>query len=313
MRNMTYHRFSNKRTIIDQLLKLLAIIEQEHLIIEINHAPDFSLSAYQKDSTTNYVFKNYWRISDQYEALFDFRVLSTKIFHYDDLIELSSASQIPFHDNHTLFLNQVYQKRPSLLEEHGFEPELDEFKLHHIRPKEIDNDRRIVEYEGSFWGDSHMIDPSDWKLYAIVEVEGMPLQADFEFYKSLIAESLSLWKEQKNKLSYFLLHAAFESFVNSELKTEGQEGRFSDKVNQLFTTTFGPLTKHEIYSSTINELKQFSKTRNAIAHGRDRIKIPEIVIQKAFTFILTMIVAYQYRCHSFEDIEAKLPKSLCCE
>lgn len=100
-------------------------------------------------------------------------------------------------------MNQVLLRQPILLEEHGFDADLDEFKLHHIRLKNIDNNRRFVEYEGSFLGDCYSIDPSDWKLYAQIKVEGMTFLPGLEFYKSLIAESFSLWKSYKKKFVTF--------------------------------------------------------------------------------------------------------------
>jgi len=305
---MNHISFLKKKNIVEDLLKLLGIIKQERMIVEIDHTPDFNLSAYHKDSTTDYIFMNKWRIPDNYETLFEFQIISSKIFHQDHIIELSKVSKIPCYDDHCKFLNRLFHQQPSLFEEHGFNANLDEFKLHHLRKKKIDNDYRVVEYEGSFLGDSHCIDPFDWKLYATVEVEGMPFLAGIDFYKSLISESCSLWKEHKNKLSYFLLHAAFESFVNVELNAEEQRGRFADKLNELFTRRFGVLSKHEIYSALTKELHQFSKTRNLIAHGKSRIDITEAQLKKAFIFVLTMIAAYQYKCHSFADIENILLK-----
>ena len=264
--------------------------------------PDYDLSTYQRDITTDYVFMNKWRFPDKYLMLFDWKILSTKIFHYDHILDISKDAQIPYQDNHCTFLNKVLSSDPMLLDQHGFDPDLDEFKLSHLREKGINNDGLFVEYEGSFLGDSHTIDPLDWKLYAMIELEGMTFLSGLDFYKTLLAESYVLWRERKNKLSYFLLHAAFESFVNFELNSADSESRLPEKVNELFVKRFAVLAKHQIYCSIIQELAAFSSSRNTIAHGRKRIEITNANLKKAFVFVLTLIATYQERCLSFTEL-----------
>ena len=64
MHTMNYRNFQKRDNLIEQLLYFFGIIEKERLLIEIDHMPDYDLSTYQRDITTDYVFMNKWRFSN---------------------------------------------------------------------------------------------------------------------------------------------------------------------------------------------------------------------------------------------------------
>src|SRR5437879_4955533 len=107
---------------------------------------------------------------------------------------MSEASGFIFYaGNEEQFLNRVYGNTPELLEQHGVDPsEMDDFKFNHIRISSIDNERRKINYEGTFFGDSIAIDPGDWAVYTPFNIVYIPMVTATEFYAELIGESLIL-------------------------------------------------------------------------------------------------------------------------
>src|SRR5580698_8102646 len=111
--------------------------------------------------------------------------------------------------------------------------DIDQFKLNNLRVKSIDNEEKRLYYEGSFFGNHETYDQVDWGIYSVIEVTGMPLEED-AFYKDLIAQAYTLYNEGKNKLSYFLVYSAFESFINLNLDKFNDDRRLIEKLKELY-------------------------------------------------------------------------------
>jgi hypothetical protein len=299
---MNYKQFSNERKILQRLLVSLDILRTKEVIVRINNSPDYDISQYRREEDTDYYFNNSWDFSSHAQFVVDIDFIETKLFHYDHLRAASVEFRVPFDEmNHTKFINDMYFVSKDWFYDSGFETDIDQFKLHHLRSGLIDNIKKTFSYEGSFRGNYETIDPIDWGIYSLIEITGIPDATD-SFYKEIIGESYVLNRENKNKLSYFLAYSAFESFVNLELGTTNDERRLKEKVNELYKKKFANLNKHQIYCSVINMYDPFTNSRNNIAHGTNSIMVSNDELNKAFLFVLIMITSYNFNCNSFDEL-----------
>lgn len=297
---MNYAQFINSKGLELRLFNLLKIRNARTFIVEIDHNPDYDLTPYKREVGSDYIFRHHCHIPDEFSVMFHVEITRCVIFFDEQIAEMARQAHVPYQEDRVSLLNRAFSVAPDLLEEYCFEPGTDEFRLYEIRSAEIDNERRRIYYEGSFFGDSASIDPLDWKLYAVMEGEG--LSPGQEFYKSLIAESHTLKLEGKFNLSYFLLHAAFESFVNFELDAYEEKERLTDSVSRLYRMVFGDISKHQIYCTLKGKLDPFSKKRNNIAHGRGGLSISSAQLDDSFLFVLIMIGSYNYNCTTFSNL-----------
>ncbi|AZA64432.1 hypothetical protein EG345_06740 [Chryseobacterium carnipullorum] len=253
---MNYDQFSGKDDLINQILIRQGILISEKIIIKIDHQPDYEISEYKREQDADYYFYNSWKFKNKFNSVFDISVSQNHIFHFDNFNDLSNNYNIPFNiGSECDFLLDVLKKDSDALFVYGFGIETDNFTIHNVRIKAIDNLKGRVYYDGSFTGSSYEIDPLDWGIYSILDISACPIEIDDKpFYNSLLAESYLLLKERKYKLSYFLLYSAFESFVNFELGKGDEEGRLKDKLNELFCLKFPNLGIHQIYTSVITFL-----------------------------------------------------------
>ena len=303
---MNYKQFSNQKNILQRLLVSLEILTTKEVIIRINNSPDYDISEYRREEDANYYFNNSWDFSRHVQSVVDIDFIETKLFHYDHLREASIEFSVPFDEmDHTKFINDMYLVNNDWFYDSGFETDIDQFKLHHLRPGLIDNVKKTFNYEGSFLGNYETFDPIDWGMYSLIDITGMPESVD-KFYKEIIGESYVLKSESKNKLSYFLAYSAFESFINLELGTTNDERRLKEKVNELYRNKFHILEKHQIYCSIIDIYDTFTNNRNNIAHGTNNIAVTNDELNKVFLFILLMIASYKFNCNTFDELNERL-------
>ncbi len=305
---MNYDQFSRKDDLINQILIRQGILISEKIIIKIDHQPDYEISEYKREQDADYYFYNSWKFKNKFNSVFNISVSQNHIFHFDNFNDLSNNYNIPFNiGSECDFLLDVLKKDSDALFTYGFGTETDNFTIHNVRIKAIDNLKGRVYYDGSFTGSSYEIDPLDWGIYSILDISACPIEIDDKpFYNSLLAESYLLLKERKYKLSYFLLYSAFESFVNSELGKGDEEGRLKDKLNELFCLKFPNLGTHQIYTSVITFFDKYNLDRNAIAHGRNRVEIDEEMVEKSFIFVLTLISSYLFNSSKFDDLYMRI-------
>ena len=303
---MTFTQFSNRPEILLKLLASLGILTTKRTVIRIDNNPDYDISKYQREIDADYFFNNFWDFSNELSSVVDIEFIDNKLFHFDDLERASDEYNLPFNgEDHLEFINTVNSLHKSWFSENGMETDIDQFKLHHLRISSIDNIKKKLYYEGSFFGNHETFDPLDWGIYSLVELKGLT-QDSSKFYKDLIGESYLLQIENKYKLAYFLAYSAFESFVNKELNRENDERRLKEKINELFRLKFPQLERHQIYSSVMNFYDEFTENRNNIAHGINEISISKENIQSALLFILTLINCYEYDITTFEELAQRL-------
>lgn len=299
---MTFNQFSSRQDILLKLLASLGILTTKRIVIRIDNNPNYDISKYQVGDDADYFFKNFWDFSNEFNLVVDIEFIDTKLFHFDDLERSSAEYNLPFNrEDHLKFINKVNSLHKSWFSKNGMQMDIDQFKLHHLRKISIDNIKKKLYYEGSFFGNHETFDPLDWGIYSLVELNELT-QDSSKFYKNLIGESYLLQIESKYKLAYFLAYSAFESFVNKELNIKNDEKRLKEKITELFRTKFPQLERHQIYSSVINFYDGFTENRNNIAHGLNEISISKETFQSALLSILTLIYCYEFDIKTFEDL-----------
>lgn len=308
---MNYTQFSNKVHIQEKILTKLGILTKEELIIRINNHPDYNLTKYKKEIVSDYFFHNSWDYSEKFNSIIDVCILRNDIFHFDTLQTLSQQYRIEFNEktDNCDFLLQVQKKDNEAFVKYGFRTEVNDFILHRIKIRSIDNLKKCIYYEGSFQGDSSDIEPLDWGVYSTLKVTAVPKKIDTQpFYKLLIAESFLLLIENKFKLSYFLTFSAFESFVNYELGGNEEPVRLKDKLKELFCNKFNALGRNQIYTSVMSMYDTYETNRNSIAHGRNELIIDAEQVRISLLFILTLISSFEFNISTFDVLLNKIEK-----
>lgn len=299
---MTFSQFSNQHKNLQKLLVSLGVLTTKRLIIKIDNNPDYNISKYEKEIDADYFFYNSWDFSKELQSVVDINFIKNKLYHYDDLTIISKELGLEFKESDpTKFLNDVYITNKDSFSQSGFEANIEQFQLHTLRKSSIDNTTKVLNYEGSFFGNYETFDPLDWALYSLIELTGMP-QGATKFYKDLIGESYILFNENKNKLSYFLAYSALESFINLELGSVNDERRLKEKITELYRNRFPQLERHQIYTSVINNYETFTENRNNIAHGVNNISITKEEVYKALLFISIMICSFELSCSTFDEL-----------
>lgn len=301
---MNYVQFASKKNIIDSLLKKLEIITYKKLFIPIDNTPDYDLSQYQKEITTEYYFKNSWDFSGEFYSLINVEIIATSIFHADNIARLKKElNKEASTESYSKIIQYGCTIRNTIFDEYGMGTDLDDFKLHDIKSDSIDNIKKSFFYVGSFMGDSFYIDPTDWQIIAQINVVGISDEIEYkQFYKSLIAESFILYKEGKYKLSYFLIYSALESFINSESDNPDEEERLKDRLKNVFKNKFQNLKTNQIYNSILASYDSFTINRNTIAHGRNNIEFNQADLLHVLLFTLTLMSMYELNVSTFDDL-----------
>lgn len=300
---MNYRQFSEKQNVIEKILNYLGVLSIENVVIEVDNNPDYDITAYEREISTNYFFHNSWDFTEKFKSIVDINVLKSSIFDSETFQRMSTDYGIPLEDNDCDFLIQVLNVDQDAFDNYGFGTENGEFRFHNLRLRTIDNSNGQVYYEGSFRGNNADIAPIDWGVYSLLNVTSITKSIDtLPFYNTLLAESYLLYFERKFKLAYFLVFSAFESFVNYELGTIDDPDRLRNKLNELFSNRFTDIGRHQIYTSVLNEYNQHTTNRNTIAHGRNEIIISQEEVKGLLLFVLTIISTYKSSSISFENL-----------
>jgi len=302
---MNYNQFIKKHiNLLEQLMFIYGIIKFEKKVIEIDNYPDYDISKYERSNPTDYYFANSFNFAEIFEFVIKFEFHKNKLFHFDDFLNMSKELNTEFkEEDRCNFLLKLYKEKNEILEEHGFDTDIEQFKLHELRIQNIDNFNKKINYEGSFYGDNEGINPIDWGLYSFVEILGVPNQlSKNKFYKYIISESYILLQENKYKLAFFVGYSALESFINYEHSSAEEEKRLIEKLKELFKEKFGQIQTHQIYTSLINDFDEFTNIRNSIAHGRNPVEIGESEVRKLLQFTILLIISFDWNLTKFEEI-----------
>lgn len=304
---MNYKIFKDNPRFFDESLRVLEIVNYKTKIIKIKMETDFDISEYKREITSDYYFTGNWEFDNEIKSISQIDFIWHRLYHFDDLEILSNETGIENDpEDSTQFLNTIYELNSDNLNSVGIDPnfDLDDFKLRELRLKDIDNERKIVNYEGSYLGDSFYMDPLDWGIYSLVRIKYLQNKNNLEFYKDLIFESYNYYNNGKYLLGYFMAFLALECFVNAEFDVfpEKQDIRLSDKINKIFKKLFTTIDKHPIYTQIISFLDNFTKTRNEIAHGKSRPLIDRQICEDAQKFVFTLILSYKTKSLNFEDL-----------
>lgn len=306
---MNYVKFKKIDDLDHKLLSLLGILEVRSKIIQIDNDPDYDLSNYQGTVEKTYFFKDSWSFDGEFGAVIDVSIENQCVFHFDDIKRLAKEYKVHFDSSNPcdVVLNEIRKNNKDLMWEEGTSPEFDGFKLNDIRVERIDHSEKVVHFFGSYDGDSYSIQPMDWNIFIECSFYSFASSDTFgEFYVDLIAESYSLRDAGNMKLSYFLMYAAFENYINERLNAHDKADRLKDKLNELFNSQFSPLQKHQIYTSIIGEFDKWEKIRNGIAHGKAKIEITSEMVEGLTIFALALIASFESRESQFDLLSRKI-------
>lgn len=288
------------------LLSELNIVKNEILFIKIDIDPDFDITEYEKGIGKTYYFKNKWSFKYEYDSIIESEIVDCYPIDLDTIHELQSEHNISVNSSNKDFYPEVLREA-YLIDKDCFDGEtLDnwqEFKINTIKILEINNTKKEISYDGSFFGELPYLEMADFEVISKIRVEGY--KKNFEFYNQLIAESKILLAEKKYKLSYFLSYSALENYINNELDSEKLEERLEDKLKRLCKINLVDLNKNKIYSSIISKFKNYTATRNTIAHGKEEIEITKKDLYEFLNFILLIIYINKTKIKNFEELLEK--------
>lgn len=304
---MKYRDFRQLKNLLEKLLHLCDILRNKRVIIEIDHTPDYDISSFEGSTVKDYFFKNGWNFPDYIGLITDFSFDFKKIYHHDQLEDMSDESGIDFHNGYKLeFLNKIYDSHYEIFSENGFEiNELDEFKLKVLRLDTVSNEDRKVYYEGTCSGESLYMRPDGWAVYANVIIEYIPHPVTL--YQALIGESYALYKHyNKLNMAYFILFSAFECFIDTELYEYGSSDsrdRLQNRIKKLFEKQCSNISKHEVFNSLMPNFQDLKAKRNDIAHGKTVADVSDDFLIDAYYFVLALILSYQKRAKTFDELK----------
>lgn len=306
---MDYKKYKKTEDLNFKLLSKLGVLTRLKYVFQIDNSPDFDLSYYEKGSMQTYFFSHETAFPANLSFILKMEIIDKDIFTYDDLERLSTAHNVEINpDDFGQFLTVILQSDEEL---QGCGTSLDDFHLHAFGPVKVNNSTKSITFNGGYNATYSGIQPDYWNLYAICEVLGFKDNVTKQhLYLNLLAEGYSLMVRGDFILSFFILYSSFECYVNTKLNANDEAGRLNDKVKNLFSQTFSEedLIKHEIYSSMIGEFKYYTKLRDAIAHGRERLHISDEDVKSLMRFVLTTIVVISKKINNFEKLSKLLEK-----
>lgn len=289
---------------IRSLLMYLKIIDIKELIIPIEIEPDYDVSEYQREIDTDYYFSSKWSFKGIFENLTSIEFLSHKLYHEDHIRELdedikSKLTSDSIEEN----LNEINKIDKDSFAWSGYDSdELDEFKLKYLRSRSIDNIKKDIQYEGTFFGSSYGLNVLEWGecgFYSKVLMEGI---CKTILYNDLLGESYLLYLSGNYKLSHFVAYSAFENFLNLETNSFDVQERLSEKLKKLFKESEINTNRNVIYCSIINNFSKQTKRRNEVAHGMDADIIDASIVEEFLIEILTMIILYKKFFLDFKEL-----------
>lgn len=305
MKVVKYKEFKNKKNIEIVLLRSLGALNSVNKFIEIELTPDYDLTEYDKYIPNTYFIRQDYDFRNEFSSLFDASIENISIYHWDDLRDYLNEGDINFERSFSIpdVLNVLPKNKIDLI--NSYEPnDLNDFKLNSIKVDFINNIKHKLVIQGAFLGNSYSIDPMDWALVANVKLSGIPQNISSKLYMELLAESYSLLQLGNNKLSYFLLYTAFESYINIHTNPSNDSVRLKDSFKNLFKNNFDTENTNdiEVYSSIVGYFNLFYNKRNEIAHGRTLVSISSEELNDLLIFVLTVIVANENSIQSFKGI-----------
>jgi hypothetical protein len=309
---MNYTRFLalTKDNLIEKLFVKLGFLESEIKFISIDNNPNYDISPYEREQLANYYFKNKWDFRFSFDFIIEAKVLGSAIFHNDHITEICDEYKIdyePDYDKYTDIVEKAYAIDKDSFSNHSFDADLENYKLNDLQISSINNEKKELIYEGSYWGDSSSIDPLDFELIARIKVFGADKYFNNqEFYSQLLIESFILISENKNKLSFFMTYSALENFVNTIMNSHEEDSRFKDKVKELFKTHLTNYSTNQIYTSVIGDFDKFTTIRNTIVHGKEEIEIDDDCASSFLRFVLILVALYTWKDSTFEELKNRL-------
>ena len=175
----------------------------------------------------------------------------------------------------------------------------------------IDNINKTLNFYGAFFGDSaimNMSNFSDFKPVAVCLIGYIPKNIkEKEFYYQLLAESRLLLEEDKINLAFFTAFSAIDLYINeweeNHQLTIEKNRRLKEKLKDIFKTKLDiqDLGKHKVWTSLITEFDRLESLRNDIAHGR-QIELHKNDYNELIIVIISFILAMEYQLDTFEEI-----------
>ncbi len=308
---MNYAKFKKIENLDLKILSFLGILQTKSRIIQINNYPDYDLSGYGGQFEKTYYFTDSWSFDGEFGAVLNVSIESQRVFHSDDMERLSEEYDVHFGENNAydLVLNEIRNENEHLMWSEGFPPDFDGFKLNDIRVDRIDHSKKEVHFFGSYDGDSSSIQPVDWNIFIECSFcSFISSTTSGKFYVDLISESYSLKDSGNMKLSFFLVYAALENYINECLDRHEKEGRIKDKLNELFRSRFTSLEKHQIYTSAAGEFDDWEKIRNWIVHGKAKVDITNEMVEEFTIFVLTLMASFEAKETIFDSLLKEIDK-----
>jgi hypothetical protein len=186
-------------------------------------------------------------------------------------------------------------------EDFGFGTSVSNFEIKNVVCSGVDLIRKQYSISGNFFGDSKDIEPMDWAVYVEVELWGLESsEFDEEFYSELLVKSYHAKLDKDYRMSFFLAFSALEGFINQNSHSEKEE-KLNNKLNKLFKARFGDISKHQVYTTIVNNFNDLIKLRNDIAHGR-KSDFNEGAAREMLVISLMFISSYNNQADKFSDI-----------
>jgi hypothetical protein len=304
---MKYQQFLKQKDLLKKLLIKMNIIEQFETIIKINNFPDTDVIPTDWREDDNNYFKNSWQFGSYFKNVMDFNFLEERIYHFEHIKEAEEELDMRLNsDDIENSLNLIDVVDSSFFQNNGYDTDLNEtFKFHKVRLVSIDNVKRTIWYDGSFFGNHETYDNQEWGTFSKVQLTGIPSILTY-FYQDLLGESYLLYHTGNYKMAYFIAYAAMENYVNSNLDSEETKEKFKDKLKQWLKTKVTNLDRHEVYCAIIKEYDDFCQKRNIIAHGKENIEIEKMHAESALLFVAILICSFENSQETFDGLFAEI-------
>lgn len=290
--------FYKKIDIMSSFFDFYGLIEEKISVFRLDFFPDFDLTEYDRDNRQNYYFHN----SISYERLLSY-VIEAKIIE-NHIVQID----IPNIRNSII---EVTPKERIEIESQSFGDEINSFKLNNVKVIGNNDIEKTLLYEGGFASLPEDFGNDLFNIYSLMKIKGVSKEIGSKtFYLQLFVESYCLYKSENYKMSFFILFTGFDSFINYSLKrceTKENKKCIKEKINELFSEYIDDLQKNQIYSSI--RLTEYEKIRDDIAHGKCQVDMEESFLLKAFSDVFVLVLAYNQKCQTYEELLSKLKKA----
>lgn len=300
---MKQAQYLKRENLLKNLLTTLGVVKEIQTIIKIDNTPDDEVIPADWRNDDNNYFKNSWRFNHFFDSVTEFKFVGERVYHFDHINEAAEEVGMDLDaDNIEYSLNQINNSDSSYFRSNGWDTDFNEtFQFHKVRVAVIDNVKKKIWYDGSFFGNHETYDNTDWGVFSKVKLTGIPKYL-LLFYQELLGESYLLFKSGNYKMAYFIAYGAMENYVNTNLGSEESEERFKDKLKRWCKTKTTLIEKHEVYCGIIVEYDMFTRIRNIIAHGKETIEIEKSDAESILTFVATLICSFEFDLPKFERL-----------